>query len=123
AMLPYIKGDIIDASVSVGEDLGTSYNDILDVFTEYHCDIPTTKSMEQDQQVLQGIKDYDGLLNAKVDNLLLNDIVTGYGVAFATDEAWHLKNGNAPASVVIQGFGSVGAGCALKLQQLGYQIV
>src|SRR5699024_7991494 len=31
--------------------------------------------------------------------------------------------GNTPASVVIQGFGSVGAGCALKLQQLGYQIV
>ncbi len=117
AMMPYI-----DNGVSLGNDLGTKYEDILDVFDDYGIDIPLTKSMKEDPVVLKGIKDYDTLLTKRIDGLLMNDIVTGYGAAFATDEAWKFKQGKADAKVVIQGFGCVGASCALKLHELGYKV-
>ncbi|MFK2825285.1 Glu/Leu/Phe/Val dehydrogenase dimerization domain-containing protein [Bacillus sp. B190/17] len=118
AMMPYI-----DIGVSLGSDLGTKYEDVLKVFNEFGIEIPLTKSMKQDPNVLQGIKDFDKLLATRIDGLLLNDVVTGYGVAFSADEAWKFKGGSAGAKVVIQGFGCVGASCALKLSQLGYKIV
>lgn len=118
AMMPYI-----DIGVSLGSDLGTKYEDVLKVFNEFGIDIPLTKSMKQNPDVLQGIKHFDGLLATRMDGLLLNDVVTGYGVAFAADEAWKFKNGGDGAKVVIQGFGCVGASCALKLSQLGYKVV
>lgn len=118
AMMPYI-----DNGVSLGSDLGTKYEDILEIFNEFDIDIPMTKSMKKDLSILQGIKKYDEILQEKIDGLLLNDAVTGFGAAFATDEAWKFKNGQPGAKVVIQGFGCVGASCALKLSQLGYKIV
>ncbi|WP_368654604.1 Glu/Leu/Phe/Val dehydrogenase [Ornithinibacillus sp. 4-3] len=118
AMLPYI-----DHGVSLGSDLGTKYEDVLQIFKEFGIDIPLTQSMKKDPAVLEGIKRYDKLLLEKVDGLLLNDVVTGYGVAFSVDEAWKFNHASKGAKVVIQGFGSVGASCALKLSQLGYSIV
>ncbi|OCA81289.1 Glu/Leu/Phe/Val family dehydrogenase [Pseudobacillus wudalianchiensis] len=118
AMMPYI-----DIGVSLGSDLGTKYEDVLKVFNEFGIDIPLTKSMKQNPAVLQGIKDFDELLSTRIDGLLLNDVVTGYGVAFSADEAWKFKSGKEGAKVVIQGFGCVGASCALKMSQLGYKVV
>ncbi|MEK4028223.1 Glu/Leu/Phe/Val dehydrogenase dimerization domain-containing protein [Pseudobacillus sp. FSL P4-0506] len=118
AMMPYI-----DIGVSLGSDLGTKYEDVLKVFNEFGIDIPLTKSMKRNPDVLQGIKDFDELLGTRIDGLLLNDVVTGYGVAFSADEAWKFKNGKEDAKVVIQGFGCVGASCALKMSQLGYKVV
>lgn len=117
AMMPYI-----DNGVSLGNDLGTKYEDILDVFHDYGIDIPLTKSMKENPVVLKGIKNYDTLLTKRMDGLLVNDVVTGYGAAFATDEAWKFKEGKKGAKVVIQGFGCVGASCALKLHELGYKV-
>lgn len=118
AMMPYIK-----AGVSLGEDLGTRYDDVLKVFKEFNFELPQTKSMEKDPVVQQGIKDFDSMMASKYDGLFLNDMVTGYGVAFSADEAWKFLDGKKGAKVVIQGFGSVGASCALKLSKLGYKIV
>jgi glutamate dehydrogenase (NAD(P)+) len=118
AMMPYI-----DIGVSLGSDLGTKYEDVLKIFNEFGMDIPLTKSMKQNPNVLQGIKDFDELLTTKIDGLFLNDVVTGYGVAFSADEAWKFKSGKDGARVVIQGFGCVGASCALKMSQLGYKVV
>jgi glutamate dehydrogenase (NAD(P)+) len=118
AMMPYI-----DSGVSLGSDLGTKYEDVLQIFNEFGIDIPLTQSMKQNPAILQGIKDFDGLMKTRIDGLLLNDAVTGYGVAFSADEAWKFKKGKDGAKVVIQGFGCVGASCALKLSQLGYKIV
>ncbi|MFL0365246.1 Glu/Leu/Phe/Val dehydrogenase [Pseudobacillus sp. 179-B 2D1 NHS] len=118
AMMPYI-----DIGVSLGSDLGTKYEDVLKVFNEFGIDIPLTKSMKRNPDVLQGIKDFDELLGTRIEGLLLNDVVTGYGVAFSADEAWKFKNGKEDAKVVIQGFGCVGASCALKMSQLGYKVV
>lgn len=118
AMMPYV-----DNGVSLGSDLGTKYEDVLNIFHEFGIDIPLTQSMKKDPAVLQGIKDYDELLSKRIDGLLVNDVVTGYGVAFSADEAWKFKKGKEGAKVVIQGFGCVGASCALKLSQLGYKVV
>ncbi|WP_257350975.1 Glu/Leu/Phe/Val family dehydrogenase [Pseudalkalibacillus decolorationis] len=118
AMMPYI-----DVGVSLGSDLGTKYEDVLKIFNEFGIDIPLTKSMKVNSNVLQGIKYFNELLATKIDGLLLNDVVTGYGVAFSADEAWKFKSGNDGARVVIQGFGCVGASCALKMSQLGYKVV
>ncbi|MFP3514164.1 Glu/Leu/Phe/Val dehydrogenase, partial [Peribacillus sp. SIMBA_075] len=82
AMMPYI-----DIGVSLGSDLGTKYEDVLKIFNEFGIDIPLTNSMKQDPAVLQGIKDFEGLMKTRIDGLLLNDVVTGYGVAFSADEA------------------------------------
>ncbi|MEH7610075.1 Glu/Leu/Phe/Val family dehydrogenase [Gottfriedia acidiceleris] len=118
AMMPYVE-----AGVSLGSDLGTKYEDVLRVFDEFNVGIPLTKSMKEDVSVQNGIKDFNNLLASKIDCFLLNDAVTGYGVAFCADEAWKFKGENKVAKVVIQGFGCVGASCALKLSQLGYKIV
>lgn len=118
AMMPYI-----DNGVSLGGDLGTKYEDVLKIFHEFGIDIPLTQSMRNDPAILQGIKYYDEILTKKIDGLLVNDVVTGYGVAFSADEAWKFRNGKPGAKVVIQGFGCVGASCALKLSQLGYKVV
>lgn len=118
AMMPYI-----DNGVSLGSDLGTKYEDVLNVFHEFGVDIPLTQSMKNNSAILRGIRDYNELLTKEIDGLLLNDVVTGYGVAFSADEAWKFKNRKPGAKIVIQGFGCVGASCALKLSQLGYKIV
>lgn len=118
AMMPYV-----DIGVSLGSDLGTKYEDVLKIFNEFGIDIPLTNSMKQDPEVHQGIKDFNNLMKSKMDGFLLNDAVTGYGVAFSADEAWKFKNEKGGARVVIQGLGTVGASCALKLSQLGYKIV
>ncbi|WP_408011477.1 Glu/Leu/Phe/Val family dehydrogenase [Pseudalkalibacillus sp. A8] len=118
SMMPYI-----DAGVSLGSDLGTKYEDVLKIFNEFGIDIPLTKSMRQNPSVLKGIRDFNNLLLTKIDGLLLNDVVTGYGAAFSADEAWKFRGGKECARVVIQGFGCVGASCALKMSQLGYKVV
>lgn len=118
AMMPYV-----DAGVSLGSDLGTKYEHVLGIFNEFQIDIPLTKTMRNDPKILKGIKDFDELLLQKIDGILLNDVVTGYGVAFSADEAWKFNHNSGGAKVVIQGFGSVGASCALKMMQMGYRVV
>lgn len=51
------------------------------------------------------------------------DMITGYGVAAALDEAWKMKGGKEGASVIIQGFGCVGASCVNSLNNMGYKVV
>ena len=57
------------------------------------------------------------------DGFKMYDMITGYGVAAAADEAWKLKGGKEGASVVIQGFGCVGASCVNSLYNMGYKVV
>jgi len=118
AMTPYLK-----AGVSLGSDLGTDYNYILGIFNEMGIGIPQTKAMRADVKIKQGIKDFDAVMAMTYDGFLVNDMVTGYGVAWSADEAWKISGKGAGAKVVIQGFGCVGASCARALDKLGYKIV
>lgn len=121
AIRPYI-----DMGLSMGSDLGTKYEDVYRIFDELSMGRPQTKSMKQDPVIKEGQENVRKLLASKINDeykLLVNDATTGYGVAFAADEAWKQKGKKADAKVVVQGFGCVGASCALKMEEMGYKIV
>lgn len=118
AMAPYIKG-----GVSIGGDLGVDYGDVLNILDDIGIGLPATKEMKTDPKILQGIKNHDDACGMKYDDFLMYDMITGYGVVFAADEAWKIKGGKEGASVVIQGFGCVGASAAACYKKLGYKVV
>ncbi|HHX92629.1 MAG TPA: Glu/Leu/Phe/Val dehydrogenase [Clostridiales bacterium] len=118
AMLPYIK-----AGVSIGGDLGVDYADVLEILADLGVALPQTKAMRDDPAIQQGIKNHDDACGMTFDGFRMYDMITGYGVAFAADEAWTFKQGAPGASVIIQGFGAVGASCAYCLDKMGYKIV
>lgn len=118
AMAPYIK-----AGVSIGGDLGVDYDDVLSLLGELGIGLPQTVAMLEDLEIQKGIKNHDDACSMKFDGFKMYDMITGYGVAFAADEAWKLKHNTPGASVVIQGFGAVGASCAYCLDKMGYTVV
>ncbi len=118
AMTPYIK-----AGVSIGGDLGVDYGDVLEILDELKVGLPQTQAMKNDPIIQQCIKDHDELCDKTYDGFKMYDMITGYGCAAALDEAWKIKGGKEGASVVIQGFGCVGASMANNLDQMGYKVV
>lgn len=118
AMAPYIK-----AGVSIGGDLGVDYSDVLAILDDLGIGLPSTKEMRNDPKIQQYIKDHDALCSMTYDGFKMYDMITGYGCAAALDEAWKLKSGKEGATVVIQGFGCVGASMANSLDQMGYKVV
>ena len=118
AMRPYI-----DLGLAMGSDLGTSYDDVLQIFEEEGMAYPQTKSQTLMPDFKKGL---DAVLNfqeQKVDGFFMNDIITGYGVAFAADEAWKFIDKEKKGNVIIQGFGCVGASCAFEMDRMGYTVV
>lgn len=118
AMAPYIK-----AGVSIGGDLGVDYGDVLEILDEIGIGLPATKEMKADPKIQQYIKDHDELCKMTFDGFKMYDMITGYGCAVGLDEGWKLLGNETPGTVVIQGFGCVGASMANRLDQLGYKIV
>lgn len=118
AMAPYIN-----AGVSIGGDLGVDYGDVLEILDEIGIGLPATKEMKADPKIQQYIQDHDELCAMTFDGFKMYDMITGYGCAVGLDEAWKLLGNEKPGSVVIQGFGCVGASMANRLDQLGYKIV
>lgn len=119
AIRPYV-----DLGLGIGGDLGVSYDDVLNIFKELGMRVPATRSQIESEICQKGIVDTDRLLGEKKDGFPLNDVVTGYGVAYAADEAWSFRHGEKKgAKVVVQGFGCVGASCAYLLDKMGYKIV
>lgn len=119
ATAPYLS-----AGVSIGGDLGVNYSDVLVILDELGIGIPQTKAMKADPKIHQGIINHDRAEKVLTyDGFLMYDMITGYGVTAAADELWKLKGGAEGASVVIQGFGCVGASCAYSLDKLGYKVV
>ncbi|HIU74638.1 MAG TPA: Glu/Leu/Phe/Val dehydrogenase [Candidatus Pelethocola excrementipullorum] len=119
AMRPYI-----DIGLSMGSDLGTKYEDVYQIFDELGMGRPQSKSMKANPIIAKGQENIRTLLKARHDGFLLNDLTTGYGVAFSADEAWKQMGGKPEdTAVVIQGFGCVGLSCTAKLHNMGYKIV
>ncbi len=119
AMAPYIN-----AGVSIGGDLGVDYSDVLNILDDLGIGIPQTKAMKEDPDIRQGIVNHERAeKELTYDGFKMYDMITGYGVAAAADEAWKIKGGKEGASVVIQGFGCVGASCATALDKMGYKVV
>ena len=118
AMAPYIN-----AGVSIGGDLGVDYADVLAILDDLGIGLPQTKAMRADPKFRQYIKNHDVACAMRYDGFLMYDMITGYGCAFALDEAWKFKKGPAGARVVLQGFGCVGASMAWCLDKMGYKVV
>ena len=118
AMAPYLN-----AGVSIGGDLGVDYGDVLRILDDIGVGLPQTKAMKADPKIEQGIKNHDEVCDMTYDGFKMYDMITGYGVAFATDEAWKIKEGREGATVIIQGFGCVGASLATCLDKMGYKVV
>ena len=118
AMAPYIK-----AGVSIGGDLGVDYADVLEILDDLGIGLPQTKAMRNDPKFQQYIKNHDDACAMRYDGFLMYDMITGYGCAFALDEAWKFKGGVPGARVVLQGFGCVGASLAYCLDKMGYKVV
>lgn len=118
AIRPYIE-----VGLNLGSDLGTTEEGMREIFDELGIEEPQTLSMKKDPAIAEGMDNLHKMLKATYNGRLVNDTVTGYGVACAADEAWsHIDRDN-PASVIIQGFGCVGLSCAEKLTELGHKIV
>ncbi|NCB43013.1 MAG: Glu/Leu/Phe/Val dehydrogenase [Clostridia bacterium] len=118
AMAPYIK-----AGVSIGGDLGVDYDDVLGILDDLGIGLPQTVAMSKDPEIQKGIQNHDEACAMHYDGFKMYEMITGYGVAFAADEAWKIKHNTSGASVVIQGFGAVGASCAYCLDKMGYKVV
>lgn len=118
AMAPYIK-----AGVSIGGDLGIDYGDVLEILDDLEIGLPQTKEMRNDPEFQKNIKNHDEACDMTYDGFKMYDMITGYGCAHSLDEAWNFKNGKKGASVVLQGFGCVGASMAYCLDEMGYKIV
>lgn len=119
AMAPYIN-----AGVSIGGDLGVDYGDVLGILDELGIGLPQTKAMKADPKIQENIRNHDLACDTLTyDGFKMYDMITGYGCAYSLDEAWKFKNGKEGATVVIQGFGCVGASMAFCLDQMGYKVV
>lgn len=117
AMAPYCN-----AGVSLGGDLGVDYGDVLNIFDEIGIGLPQTKAMREDPEIQKNIKIHDEVCDMTYDGFTMYDMITGYGVAAGTDEAWKIKGGKPGATVVVQGFGCVGASLCNSLDKMGYII-
>ena len=118
AMAPYIK-----AGVSIGGDLGVDYDDVLGILDDLGIGLPQTVAMSKDPDIQRGIEIHDDVCAMHYDGFKMYEMITGYGVAFAADEAWKIKHNTPAPTVVIQGFGAVGASCAYCLDKMGYKVV
>ena len=115
---------LMEHGVNLGGDLGVDANVVFQIWDEIGVLIPQTKSMRTDLKVIQGTKNHDDMCSMNLDRFLVYDMITGYGVAFGADELWKLRTGHSGnATVMVQGFGCLGASCAHKLMNMGYTIV
>lgn len=118
AMMPYV-----DVGLALAGDLGVPFATTRKIYRKHGREIPLTKTMKQDPTILENMRAYNVMLDEPIQGFALNDCITGFGVAWALDEAWKSKYGEEKGSVMIQGFGCVGASAAQKLVELGYKIV
>lgn len=88
AMAPYMG-----AGVSLGGDLGVSYDDVLEILDELGMGLPATKAMRASPVVQQGIRDHAVLAQKSYDGFRMYDMITGYGCAAALDESWRAMGG------------------------------
>lgn len=116
---------LMRAGVNLGGDLGVDATEVFKIWDEIGVLIPQTMAMRKDPNVIEGTRKHDLLCSMKLDRFNTYDMITGYGVAFGTDELWTLRSGKSGggARVMIQGFGCVGSSASWKLAKMGYKIV
>ncbi len=113
---------LLSTSVFTGSDMGISSDELGVVFEEVGIDTINLVLKHQGMDdVLRVRKD------VRISNLGgegFEEMITGWGVAQATEEAWNLMgNDLEDATISIQGFGQVGKSAALFLDGVGAKVV
>lgn len=118
AMLPLLR-----EYCAVGEDLGTTHEQIVEVLRQLGRPSIYPDKILSNPSLVEGERNVARLISSSHDGLIMSNVVTGYGVAAAVDQAWRMISPQPKARVNIQGFGSVGGSTALYLARLGYSVV
>lgn len=113
---------ILSTSVFTGSDMGISSDELGVVFEEVGID---TINLVLRHRGMEGkIKVLDDVRISNLGGEGFEDLITGWGVAQATEEAWNLMGNDIEgATISIQGFGAVGKSTALFLDGVGAKIV
>jgi glutamate dehydrogenase (NAD(P)+) len=122
AVRPYIE-----MGIELGDDLGTNYDDIMNVLNEFGLGVSLPRKKAHDEMLLKRKKAFETFYFTAKDKDFpfdsLANSITGFGVAHAVDEANTIMGSRKNTRVAIQGFGAVGKSCAHTLRELGYHIV
>ena len=113
---------ILSTSVFTGSDMGISSDELGVVFEEVGID---TINLVLRHRGMEGkIKVLDDIRISNLGGEGFEDLITGWGVAQATEEAWNLMGNDIEgATISIQGFGAVGKSTAVFLDGVGGKIV
>jgi len=110
---------IFSTYMGTGEDLGTSQEMLVEVFSQVGLGTPIHAVLRHSADPAGTAERLRRALGVRVDGVGLVDLVGGYGVAEAAAAAAEL----AGARVSVQGFGSMGGSAARYLAAKGARIV
>ncbi|MCK5290445.1 MAG: Glu/Leu/Phe/Val dehydrogenase [Thermoplasmata archaeon] len=113
---------ILSTSVFTGSDMGISSDELEVVFEEVGIDTISLVLKHQGMEGIIGVRK-----DVRISNLGgegFEELITGWGVAQATEEAWNLMGNDIEgATISIQGFGAVGKSTAVFLDGIGAKVV
>ncbi len=113
---------ILSSSVFTGPDMGVSSDELGVVFEEVGID--TISLVLKHRGMESAIKVREDVRLSHLGGRGFEDLITGWGVAQATEEAWNLMgNDIEDATISIQGFGAVGKSTALFLDGIGAKVM
>ncbi len=125
--LDYIKPFLENILVTAA-DMNTRMDEIMTCMKQ--LDIPSpqyalTKALIDDESSrLHAVERLERGIMLQVDGITMNDLITGYSVFKATEEALKWKHKNLEeVSVAIQGFGSVGGSAAHFFNKSGAKVM
>ena len=111
-----------------GADINTTENEIIEALRKAGIPCPQyalAKAYCHDEEaVKEAILRFSKGISLRVDDFVMNDAITGYGVCCSAEKAMEiLKLPIETSKIAIQGFGKVGAPAAMYLSRLGATIV
>jgi glutamate dehydrogenase (NAD(P)+) len=117
-------GPLFETYVATGEDMGTSQEQLLKVFTESGVGSPFKAALNRSPDKEGSLRRVAASFGARVDGSGIFDLVGGFGVAEAADAAMaHLGWQPATIRAAVQGFGSMGGSTARFLSRKGVKVI
>ena len=107
----------------IGEDMGTNAEDVSIIYNAAGVNpIEMARKKAKDRGITLNLPENVEL--SKLGGESFEEIITGYGIAEAADEAAHLLSLDlAGATVAVQGFGTVGSITARNLARRGARVI
>lgn len=113
---------LLQTMVFTGPDMGISSDELEVVFEEVGID--TVNLVVRHLKTESKVKALEDVRLSNLGGMGFEDLITGWGVAQATEEAWNLMGNSIDgATISIQGFGAVGRSAAVFLHGIGAKVV